>query len=107
VLVLTYPKVRAWSSPCKPVIPPFKVKHTAEELSRRAKRLGSLDGEIHAVMEATGNHHGPVAFVLAEALIYVSVVNALLVHDHDNNSLRRVKTDRKDAIKLANYGLAH
>ncbi len=45
--------------------------------------------------------------MLAEAGIYVSVVNALLVHDYGNNSLRRVMTDRKDAIKLANYGLSH
>jgi len=89
------------------VIPPFEVKHTSEELSRLAERLGSLDGEIRVVMEATGNYHGPVAFVLAEAGIYVSVVNALLVHDYGNNRLRRVKTDRKDAIKLANYGLVH
>ena len=29
----------------------------------------------------------------------------MLVHDYKNNSLRRVKTDKKDAIKLANYGL--
>ncbi len=35
------------------------------------------------------------------------MVNALLVHDYGHNSLRRVKTDRKDSIKLANYGLAH
>lgn len=29
----------------------------------------------------------------------------MLVHDYKNNSLRKVKTDKKDAIKLANYGL--
>ena len=39
--------------------------------------------------------------------LYVSVVNALLVHGYRNNSLRRAKTDKKDAIKLANYGLDH
>lgn len=37
--------------------------------------------------------------------IYVSVVNAMLMHDYGNNTLRRAKTDKKDAIKLANYGL--
>ncbi len=31
----------------------------------------------------------------------------MLVHDYGNNSLRRAKTDKKDAIKLANYGLDH
>ena len=38
---------------------------------------------------------------------YVSVVNAMLVHGYGNNSLWRAKTDKKDAIKLANYGLDH
>ena len=31
----------------------------------------------------------------------------MLVHDYGNNSLRRGKTDKKDAVKLANYGLDH
>ena len=29
------------------------------------------------------------------------------MHDYGNNSLRRGKTDKKDAVKLANYGLDH
>ena len=31
----------------------------------------------------------------------------MLVHDYGNHSLRRAKTDKKDAVKLANYGLDH
>ena len=31
----------------------------------------------------------------------------MLVHDYGNNSLRQAKTDKKDAVKLANYGLDH
>ena len=31
----------------------------------------------------------------------------MLAHGYGNNSLRRAKTDKKDAIKLANYGLDH
>ncbi|MDD5863427.1 MAG: IS110 family transposase [Firmicutes bacterium] len=87
------------------VCSPFEVPHTSSELSALAKRLKSLDGETRVVMEATGNYHLPIAMVLHEAGIYVSVVNAMLVHDYGNNSLRRVKTDKKDAVKLANYGL--
>ncbi len=67
----------------------------------------SLDGETRVVMESTGNYHVPVAWLLQDAGLYVSVVNALLVHDYGNNSLRRAKTDKKDAVKLANYGLDH
>ena len=36
---------------------PFEVTPTSSELSALAKRLKSLDGEIRAVMEATGNYH--------------------------------------------------
>lgn len=89
----------------KVVAPPFEINHTASELSQLAKQLKSLDGETHVVMEATGNYHIPVARVLHKAGIYVSVVNAMLIHDYGNNSLRRAKTDKKDVIKLANYAL--
>ena len=87
------------------VISPFEVRHTGSELSKLARQLKSLDGETRMVMEATGNYHASVAKLLHDAGLYVSVVNAKLVHDYGNNELRRVKTDRKDAVKLANYGL--
>ena len=87
------------------VISPFEVCHTDSELSELARRLKSLNGETRVVMEATGNYHLPVAQALHDAGLYVSVVNAKLVHGYGNNELRRVKTDKKDAVKLANYGL--
>jgi transposase len=87
------------------VLSPFEVRHTDSELSELAKLLKSLDGETRVVMEATGNYHAPVAKLLHDAGLYVTVVNPKLVHGYGNNDLRRVKTDRKDAIKLANYGL--
>ena len=86
---------------------PFEISHTDSELSELARTLKSLPGETRVVMEYTGYYHAPVAQVLCEAGIYVSAVNAILVHDYGNNSLRRAKTDKKDAIKLANYALDH
>ena len=87
------------------VISPFEVQHTDSELSKLAKLLKSLNGETRVVLEATGNYHMPVAWLLHNAGLYVSVINAKLVHNYGNNNLRRVKTDKKDAVKLANYGL--
>ena len=89
------------------VFSPFEVSHTDKDLTDLAKRLKSLPGETRVVMEHTGYYHAPVAVALHEAGIYVSAVNAMLVHDYGNNSLRRAKTDKKDAIKLANYALDH
>ena len=87
------------------VVTPYEVRHTDSELSQLAKLLKSLDGETRIVMESTGNYHTPIAWALYDAGFYVSVVNAMLIHDYKNNSLRKVKTDKKDAIKIANYGL--
>ena len=87
------------------VISPVEVRHTDSELSELARQLKSLNGETRVVMEATGNYHAPVAKLLHDAGLYVSVINAKLVHGYGNNDLRRGKTDRKDAVKLANYGL--
>ena len=87
------------------VISPFEVQHTDSELSKLARLLKSLNGETRVVLEATGIYHMPVAWLLHNAGLYVSVINAKLVHNYGNNNLRRVKTDKKDAVKLANYGL--
>ena len=69
------------------VISPFEVRHTDSELSELAKQLKSLDGETRVVMEATGNYHASVAKLLHDAGLYVSVVNAKLVHGYGNNEL--------------------
>lgn len=87
------------------VVTPYEVCHTDSDLNELVKLLSSLDGETRIVMESTGNYHTPIAWALYDAGFYVSVVNAMLVHDYKSNSLRRVKTDKIDAIKLANYGL--
>ena len=87
------------------VLTPFEISHTDKDLIDLAKMLKSLPGETRVVMEATGSYHMPVAWMLYNSGLYVSVVNAVLVHDYGNNSLRRAKTDKKDAVKLANYAL--
>jgi transposase len=86
------------------VISPFEVRHTDSELSELARLLKSLNSETRMVMETTGNYHAPVAQMLHDTGLYVSVVNPKLLHGYGNNDLRRVKADRKGAVKLANYG---
>lgn len=88
------------------LVSPYEVRHTETELSGLAKLLSNLEGETRVVLEATGNYHLPIAQYLHDAGFFVSAVNAILIHGYDNNSLRRAKTDKKDSIKLARYGLA-
>ena len=89
------------------VAKPREVLHTAAELEKLAHFLKGLGGEVRAVMEATGRYHEPVATALHEAGIFVSIVNPKLIKDYSNNSLRKVKTDKADAVKIARYGLEY
>ena len=84
---------------------PFDVRHSAEELASLAEQLKSIAGETRVVMEHTGRYYEGIAKVLHEAGIYVSAVNPLLIKEYGNNSLRKVKTDKADAMKIAKYGL--
>ena len=84
---------------------PFDVRHSAEELASLAKQLKSIEGETRVVMEHTGRYHESIAKVLHEAGLFVSAVNPLLIKEYGNNSLRKVKTDKADAMKIARYAL--
>ena len=79
--------------------------HDAEGLASLAEQLKALDGETRIVMEHTGRYYEPVAKALHEAGLYVSAVNPLLIKEYGANSLRRVKTDKADAVKIARYAL--
>lgn len=56
-------------------------------------------------MEHTGRYYEPVAQLLHDSGIFVSAVNPKLIQDYGNNSLRKVKTDKADSMKIARYGL--
>lgn len=87
------------------VAEPFDVIHNDVDLKNLIKRIKSLSGETKVVMEYTGVYYEPIANALHNAGIFVSVVNAILVHDYGGNSIRKVKTDKKDALKIASFAL--
>ena len=93
--------------PLKEVVAsPYEICHTDADLKKLASFLKSLSGETRVIMEYTGKYYQPVARYLHEAGIFVSVVNALLLHNYNgNNTLRRGKTDKIDAVMLARYAL--
>ena len=53
-------------------MPPFEVNHTISELGALTERLRSLDGEIHVVMESTGNYHASIAYTLRKRINFCS-----------------------------------
>ncbi len=87
------------------VAKPFEVIHTSGEIDSLITYLHTLEGDIRIVMEHTGRYYEPVANRLAEAGFFVSAVNPKLIKDYGTNSLRKVKTDKADALKIARYTL--
>lgn len=84
---------------------PFDIKHTKTTVNNLIKQIKGLPGKTRIVMEYTGHYYEPVAHSLYNAGLYVSVVNPKLIKDYGNNSLRKVKTDKADAVKIARYSL--
>ena len=87
------------------VMLPFEVGHSNAELNALAEQLKSIEGETRVVMEHTGRYYEPVANALHNSGLFVSAVNPLLIKEYGGNSLRKVKTDRADAQKIARYTL--
>ena len=87
------------------VASPYDVEHTESELKELARFLKSLSGETRVLMEYTGRYYEPIARYLHEEGIFVSVVNAIITHDYGRNEVRKVKTDKMDAIRLANMAI--
>ena len=84
---------------------PFEVKHTVSGIRSLIKQIRSIDGESRIVMEHTGRYYEPLVRALSQANLFVSAVNPKLIKDFSDNSLRKVKSDRADALKIARYTL--
>ena len=85
---------------------PYDVPHSRQGLKDLACFIQSLEGESRVVLENTGRYSEPVIKALCEAGIFVCVVNAKLIHDYGGDTIRRVKTDKADSLKIAEYCLS-
>ena len=86
-------------------MPPKEYIHTAAGLKQMAEAIIALGSDTRVIMEATGRYHEPVATALHERGIFVSVLNPLLIRQSGGGSLRKVKSDKADSVKIAKYGL--
>jgi len=87
------------------VASPYEVVHTERKVSELLALLGSLTGDVKVVMEATGAYHLPLLTLLKQAGLFVSVINPLAMKKYASMRIRKGKTDKLDAARIANYGL--
>ena len=89
------------------VKPPFEIEHTADELDSLISLINSFDEETRVVMEDTGHYHLPVSAYLSSHGIFVCCVNALRMKKYCSQNIRRAKTDRIDAVRIASFGITY
>jgi len=86
------------------VVKPFTINHTEEDFEKLLIKIKDVDKvDIKFVMEATGVYHLPLLTKLLELNFFVTVENAFLLKKYFDVSLRKVKTDSADAVKIARY----
>ena len=84
---------------------PFVINHTSSNIQSLIEQIKSIEGESRIVMEHTGRYYEPLARELSLAGLFVTAVNPKLIKDFGDNSLRKVKSDKADAVKIARYTL--
>ena len=84
---------------------PFEIKHTSGNIRSLIEQIRSIEGESRIVMEHTGRYYEPLARELSLAGLFVTAVNPKLIKDFGDNSLRKVKSDKADSVKIARYTL--
>lgn len=83
---------------------PFEISHDIdgfEFLEEKMRKIAKEDLKI--VMEETGTYHLPILGYLLDKGYFVTAKNALEIKKYLDRGLRKAKTDRKDAYKLAEY----
>lgn len=86
---------------------PHEIQHTQTDLEALCKRISALDEEVRVILESTGTYHLPVLFMLQDAGIFVCVVNPLVMKKYASTALRKGKTDKLDAMRIAGFGIDH
>ena len=84
---------------------PYEMHHSKPELDALIKYIKTVDDYPVVLMEATGHYHYPVLNAFLSADIAPSLINPYLMKKYGDNELRKAKTDKKDALRIAHYAL--
>lgn len=94
--------------PCGEVLKsPFEMLHSMDSILHLVKLIKSYDEEARVILEDTGHYHLPVVTLLVENGIFTCCINALRMKKFCSQSIRRAKTDKIDAVHIAQFGLTY
>ncbi|MBR5917720.1 MAG: IS110 family transposase [Lachnospiraceae bacterium] len=89
----------------KVLLKPKEYSHTKTELKAFTDYLKGFKEEVHIIMEATGSYHLPIGAFLKEQGYSVRIINPLEMKRYRCQGIRNPKTDRIDAMIIAQYGI--
>ena len=84
---------------------PFNMAHTQPEMNALVFRLKAFDEPVTILLEYTGHYHYPVLKKLQEEGFPVCVVNPYQMKKYGDVEIRKAKTDKKDALRIATFAL--
>ena len=84
---------------------PYEMDHSKADLDALINYIKAADDHPIILMEATGHYHLPVLSAFIGAGLSPSVINPYLMKKFGDNELRKAKTDKKDALRIARYAL--
>lgn len=84
---------------------PFTMRHTLSDMDSMVTYLNNLDEAFIILMEYTGHYHYPVLKKLQEEGFPVCLVNPYQMKKYGDVEIHKVKTDKKDALRIAKYAL--
>lgn len=84
---------------------PFNFRHDQSEMNTLVKFLKEQNEPLTILMEYTGHYHYPVLKKLEDEGLSVCLINPYKMKKYGDTELRKAKTDKKDAIRIAKYAL--
>ena len=84
---------------------PFNMAHTQDEMNALVSHLKAYNQPLTILMEYTGHYHYPVLKKLQDEGLPVCLINPYQMKKYGDVEIHKVKTDKKDAVRIATYAL--
>ena len=84
---------------------PFEIEHTKSGFNLILEKIKNIPKDnVKFVMESTGNYCKSILKIIIDNGYFVTVENPLTIKKYCDINIRKVKTDKNDALKIACYG---
>lgn len=84
---------------------PFEIEHTKSGFNLILEKIKNIPKDnVKFIMESTGNYCKSLLKIIIDSGYFVTVENPLTIKKYCDMNIRKVKTDKKDALKIACYG---